>query len=316
MTTKPRMKFGVSIGQERVTWPEIEEAAVLIEELGFDSLWCHDHLIPSDPGRNEGPCLEAWALLGALARMTKNISIGPMVIGNTYRNPVLLAKSATTVDIISGGRLIFGIGAGWFEMEHTAYDFPFYTVGERISRLDDSVELIKKLWTSDGPVNHSGKYYSLTNAPFNPQPVQQPHPPILIAGGGEKRTLRVVAKWADMMNVHGAAETVAHKYRVLEEHCRQVGRNSAEIVKSANGAFIPPEKMDDWAMYMDRLSKTMPEQMKARSSGAVVGDMDTIRDWVRGHTEVGTQHIIFTMRSPYPLESLRTFARKIMPEFR
>ena len=316
MTTKPRMKFGVSIGQERVTWPEIEEAAVLIEELGFDSLWCHDHLIPSDPGRNEGPCLEAWALLGALARMTKNISIGPMVIGNTYRNPVLLAKSATTVDIISGGRLIFGIGAGWFEMEHTAYDFPFYTVGERISRLDDSVELIKKLWTSDGPVSHAGKYYSLTDAPFNPQPVQQPHPPILIAGGGEKRTLRVVAKWADMMNVHGAAETVAHKYRVLEEHCQRVGRNSAEIEKSANGAFIPPEKMDDWSMYMDRLSKTMPEQMKARSSGAVVGDMDTIRDWVRGHTEVGTQHIIFTMRSPYPLESLRTFARKIMPEFR
>ena len=143
MTSKPRMKFGVSLGQERVTWPEIEEAALLVEELGFDSLWSHDHLIPSDPGRNEGPCLEAWAILGAFARMTKNVTIGPMVAGNTYRNPVLLAKSATTVDIISGGRLIFGIGAGWFEMEHTAYDFPFYTVGERIRRLDEAVELIK-----------------------------------------------------------------------------------------------------------------------------------------------------------------------------
>ena len=247
------MKFGVSIGQERVTWPEIEEAAILIEELGFDSLWCHDHLIPSDPARNEGPCLEAWALLGALARMTKNVTIGPMVTGNTYRNPVLLAKSATTVDIISGGRLIFGIGAGWFEMEHTAYDFPFYTVGERISRLDESVELIKKLWTSDGPVNFAGKYYSLTDAPFDPQPIQQPHPPILIAGGGEKRTLKVAAKWADMTNFYGTPEIAAHKYRVLENHCRAVGRNPSEIEKSVNGAFIPPRRWTTgtggWTFY-------------------------------------------------------------------
>ena len=201
-------------------------------------------------------------------------------------------------------------------MEHTAYDFPFYTVGERISRLDESVELIKKLWTSDGPVNFAGKYYSLTDAPFDPQPIQQPHPPILIAGGGEKRTLKVAAKWADMTNFYGTPEIAAHKYRVLENHCRAVGRNPSEIEKSVNGAFIPPEKMDDWNWWMDLLSKTMPEQMKARGVGGVVGDMDTIRDWVRGQAEVGTQHIIFTMRAPYPLESLTTFARKVMPEFR
>lgn len=316
MTSKPSMKFGVSLGQERVTWPEIEEAALLVEELGFDSLWSHDHLIPSDPGRNEGPCLEAWAILGAFARMTKNVTIGPMVAGNTYRNPVLLAKSATTVDIISGGRLIFGIGAGWFEMEHTAYDFPFYTVGERIRRLDEAVELIKKLWTSDGPVDFAGKYYNLRSAPFDPRPVQQPHPPILIAGGGEKRTLRVTAKWGDMMNINGHAQIAAHKYRVLEEHCRAVGRDPAEIVKTANGAFVPPEKMDDWNRWMDHLAETMPDQRKSRGEGGVVGDMDAIRDWVRGHVEVGTQQVIFTMRSPYPLESLRTFAKKVMPEFR
>ena len=119
-----------------------------------------------------------------------------------------------------------------------------------------------------------------------------------------------------MMNIYGTPVIAAHKYRVLEDHCRNVGRDPSQIEKTVNGAFIPPEKMDDWNWWMDHLSKTMPEQMKARSSGAVVGDMDTIRDWVRGHTEVGTQHIIFTMRSPYPLESLRTFARKIMPEFR
>ena len=316
MTSKPRMKFGVSVGQERVTWPKIEEAALLIEELGFDSLWCHDHLIPSDPARHEGPCLEAWAILGAFARMTRSVMIGPMVVGNTYRNPVLLAKSATTVDIISGGRLILGVGAGWFELEHTAYNFPFYTVGERISRLDESVELIKKLWTSEGPVDFTGRYYSLRNAPFDPHPVQQPHPPILIAGGGERRTLKVAARWADMTNFYGTPEIAAHKYRVLEEHCHNVGRDPSEIEKSINGAFIPPEKMDDWNQWMDHLSRTMPEQMQARGVGGVVGDMDAIRDWVRGQAEVGTQHIIFTMRSPYPLESLRTFARKIMPEFR
>ena len=237
---------------------------------------------PPTPPATRGPCLEAWAILGAFARMTRNVTIGPMVVGNTYRNPVLLAKSATTVDIISGGRLIFGIGAGWFEFEHTAYDFPFHTVGERISRLDEAVELIKKLWTSDGPLDFEGKYYNLRNAPFDPKPIQQPHPPILIAGGGEKRTLRVTAKWADMMNINGNPEIAAHKYRVLEGHCKSVGRDPAEIEKTANGAFVPPEKMDDWNRWMDRLAETMPDQRKSRGEGGVVGDMDDIRDWVKG----------------------------------
>lgn len=310
------IKFGVSIGQERVSWPELKEAVGVIEESGFDSLWCHDHLIPSDPGRNEGTCFEAWALLGAYAMMTKNITIGPMVSGNTYRNPVLLAKSATTVDMMSNGRLIFGIGAGWFEKEHIAYGFPFYSTRERIDRMEESINLIKTLWTSDRPVNFSGKYYSLDNAPFDPKPFQTPHPPILIAGGGEKHTLRVVARWADMMNVYGTPELASRKYRILESHCKDIGRDPKHIEKSVNVALIPPEKMADWDDYIKTLKITMPSQAQAKIDGAVVGNMDNIRDWIRGHAEAGTQHIIFTMRAPYPLDSLRTLAKTIVPQFK
>ncbi|MCH7997422.1 MAG: LLM class F420-dependent oxidoreductase [Chloroflexi bacterium] len=316
VTSRVPIKFGVSIGQERVTWPELKEAAALIQELGFDSLWCHDHLIPSDPGLNQGPCLESTALLGALSVMTKDIRIGCMVAGNTYRNPVLLAKSATTVDIMSGGRLIFGIGAAWFEQEHTAYNFPFYTVRERIDRLAEAVEMIKLLWESDGPVSYQGRYYSLEDAPFDPKPIQKPHPPILIAGGGEKRTLSVVARWADAMNVFGTPEMTAHKFRVLEQHCKAIGRDPAEIEKTVNVSFIPPEKIDEWNEYMKRLSVTMPDAAEAKKATAVVGDMDVIEEWVRGQVEVGAQHVIFTLRSPYPFDSLREFARKVMPKFK
>ncbi|MFQ5873285.1 MAG: LLM class F420-dependent oxidoreductase [Dehalococcoidia bacterium] len=310
------IKFGVSIGQERVTWPQLREVVGVIEELGFDSLWTHDHLIPSDPGRHEGPCLESWALLGAYAMMTKEIRIGCMVAGNTYRNPVLLAKSATTVDIMSGGRLIFGIGAGWFEQEHVAYDFSFHTVRERIERLDEAVELIRLLWKSDRPVTYRGRFYTLVDAPFNPKPVQKPHPPILIAGGGEKRTLRVVAKWADAMNIFGTPDITARKFRVLEQHCKELGRDPREIEKTVNAAFIPAEKLDEWNRYLEHLATTMPDQVEARKRSAVVGDMDTIKEWVRGQVEVGAEHIIFTLRSPYPFDSLRAFSREVMPAFK
>lgn len=160
--------------------------------------------------------MEGWTSLAALAQATSRARLGILVTGNTYRHPAVLAKQATTVDHISGGRLIFGLGAGWHEYEHAAFGIGLPPVKERMDRLEESAEMIKALWTESRPAS-SGSYYSLDRPPYNPANVQQPHPPILIGGGGEKRTLRIVAKYADVANVQGTPEEVAHKWQVLDE---------------------------------------------------------------------------------------------------
>ena len=310
------IKFGVSIGQERVTWPELREACQVIEDIGFDSIWTHDHFIPSDQGLSEGPCLEGWTLLSAMAVMTREIRIGCMVSGNTYRHPAVLAKMAATVDIISGGRLNFGIGAGWFELEHAAYGIPFYTVGERISRLEEAVQIVRLLWDSDGPVDFQGEYYTLKDAPFDPKPLQNPHPPILIGGGGEKRTLRISAEWADAVNILGKPEVTGHKLRVLEQHCKDVGRDPNEIEKTVQARLIPPDQMAPWNQYIDNLRKTNPAGAEDMARMTVEGTEQSLMDFTRTQVDLGMDHIMFSMRSPYPFDILNTFSQQVMPEFR
>ena len=239
-----------------------------------------------------------------------------MVSGNTYRHPVVLAKTAATVDIISGGRLIFGIGAGWFELEHTAYGIPFYTMGERISRLEEAVQIIRLLWDSDGPVTFQGKYYSLKDAPFDPKPLQSPHPPILIGGGGEKRTLRISAKWADAVNILGKPEVTGHKLRILEQHCKDVGRDPSEIEKTVQARLVPPDRMASWNQYIERMYKTDPAGAEDMARMTVEGTEQSLRSFTRTQVDLGMQHIMFSMRSPYPFDILKTFSEQVIPEFK
>lgn len=224
------LRFGIQTPPQLTSWESLKRIWQLGEVLGFHTAWVFDHFFPifADPG---GPCLEAWTTLSALAAHTQRMQVGVLVTGNTYRHPALLANMAVSVDHVSGGRLILGLGAAWFEQEHRAYGIPFPPRGERIRRLDESLALLKLLWTEER-VTFKGRYYELRDAYCEPKPLQRPHPPIMVGGGGERMTLRVVARHADQWNTFGSPETFKKKIALLEEHCREIGRDPDTIEKS------------------------------------------------------------------------------------
>src|SRR5580700_5684837 len=272
------IRFGIQTPQQHAAWPELLALWQEIDSLGYDTAWGFDHFLPifSDP---TGPCLEGWTALAALAMATRRIRLGLMVTGNTYRHPAVLAKMATTVDIISGGRLILGLGAGWFELEHQEYGIPFYTVGERLRRLDEALQLIKLLWTQES-ANFDGRHFKLENASFNPKPIQKPHPPILIGASGEKVALGIVARHAQMWNWPGTPEIFRAKIAWLEEHCRRIGRDPATIEKSVlvGGTFA----------------------------------LDDARRQVDAYAAAGVTHIVFSI-GPADRAWVRRFAEDIVP---
>lgn len=277
------VRFGIQTPQQNSnSWHDMLPVWQEAEGLGFDTAWVVDHFLPifSDPS---GPCMEGWTTLSALAMATKTIRLGVMVTGNTYRNPAVLAKTATTVDIISQGRLIFGMGGSWFEREHTAFGIPFPSIGERLGRLEESLTLIKQLWTQD-TTSYTGRYYQLDEAPFLPKPVQKPHPPILVGASGERVALRIVARHADMWNSFGPPALFRHKIARLSEHCRRIGRDPDTIEKSVlvTGLFAP----------------------------------DQARQEVEDYVDAGVTHIIFSVEAAQDLGAIRTFARDVMPAFR
>ena len=210
----------------------LRRLVVKVEASGFDSFWLMDHFhqirFVGDP---EEPMLEGWTTLAALSGATSKIKLGTLVTGNTYRYPSIIAKIGATLDVMTNGRLFLGIGAGWNEEEATAYGIQFPQTRERILRLEEAVQIIKKMWTED-QASFDGRYYKLRGAYCNPKPIQKPHPPIMVGGSGERETLRIVAKYADACNLFGSVQTVQHKLGVLKEHCNSVGRNYDQIRKT------------------------------------------------------------------------------------
>ena len=207
-------------------WEVLAEEVRHIDATGWKGIWIGDHFM-ANAADTSGRWGEAWTTLAALAAMTSRVLLGTLVTGNTYRNPCILAKQVAQVDVISGGRVMLGIGAGWQENEHTAYDVPFFTAPLRLQRLEESLQILRSLF--DNPVtNFEGRHYHIVDAPLNPKPVQA-HLPILIGGGGEKVTLRLVAQYADAWNVTTPAGEFARKSRILDEHCERAGRDPKTI---------------------------------------------------------------------------------------
>ena len=276
------IRFGIQTPQQHRSWPEMLSLWQEVDGLGFDTAWVFDHFLPifSNP---TGPCLEGWTALAALAMATKNVRLGVMVTGNTYRHPAVLAKMATTVDIISGGRLILGIGAGWFELEHREYGMPFPQVAERLARLDETLAVLKRLWTEE-QVTFTGRYYQLNEAVFNPRPVQRPHPPILVGASGEHVALGIVARHAQMWNTFGTPDVFRHKIARLAEHCQRIGRDPVTIEKSV------------------LLSPLFP--------------LSEARQRIEDYVAVGVTHLIFSVSSSADRQPLRRFAQEIIPPFR
>ena len=313
------MKFGASISSYTTTWDSIESAIHTMESGGWDSIWFPDHFIPPAAwkGDEDQPIFESWSLLAAVAGMTEKLRMGHMVNGNTYRNPALVAKMATTIDQISRGRFILSHGAAWFQREHDAYGWEFPSLKERSDRFEESCQLIRLLLNSEKPVNFKGEYYNLENAPLSPKSFQSPHIPIMIGGLGEKRTLRTLARYGDMWNLDGFAvgkeenvryggmslELFNRKVEILHRHCEKAGRDPSEISLTIS----MPTKLSKDKSETDAFIKQV-------GPGTVAGTADYIVSRVGEFMEAGVDEIMFSPR-PSDSESLQALDEEVLSAF-
>jgi F420-dependent oxidoreductase-like protein len=280
---------------------------------GYDSLWNFDHFYPIfvDP---DGPCLEGWTTLAALAQATRRARIGTLVNGNTYRHPCVTAKMAATLDHVSGGRLNLGIGAGWFEMEHAQFGIDFKTVRGRLDALDEALRIIRGMFTQDRTTVH-GKHYHVTDALGLPKPVQKPHPPIMIGGTGEKVLLRIVAEHADMWNTSGSAELMAQKIAVIERHGDKVRRDTEKIEKTLLMplCYRAPEREGFVQNLIAGMRGMTPEEARKQ---IMIGDKAECLETVARYARVGVTHFIFMTFAPYNLDEMQAFAEDVIPAAR
>lgn len=298
------MRFGFWPGAGN-SWADTLALCKHAESTGWDGLWFADHFMPNQADTS-GPTAEAWTTLTGLAALVPRVRLGTLVTGNTYRNPAVLAKMAANVDIISGGRLVFGLGAGWQENEHTAYDIPFYTAPERLRRLAEACQIIRSLF--DNPTTtFQGKYYTITDAPLNPKPVQA-HVPLLVGGGGERVTLKIAARFADEWNVWGLPPTLQSKGAILDQHCETVGRDPKAIQRSAVALLA--------------LTDDQAEVERTRASGrpVIAGNADQVRATIQEYVDANVQEIIipdFNLgRGEAKRERMDRFIQEIAPQFR
>jgi F420-dependent oxidoreductase-like protein len=277
----------------------------LAEAEGFESVWYEDHLSlahAEDPTR-PWPQLECLTTLSALATCTRRVRIGSLVACVPYRNPALLAKTWTTLDVVSHGRTIAGIGAGWNEQEFRAYGYEFGTVSERMKMLEDTARILDAMMRRS-PASHGGRRLSIHQARNDPPPVQKPRPPILIGGNGERRTLRLVARHADMCNVYGSPEEVERKFAALRNHCEEAGRPCEDVVRTINY----------WAL----LASDEREKAEKRGRFPAAFSVDTPEETVaalQAYERAGTQYVIVKILDAADLAPVRLFAREVMTAF-
>jgi F420-dependent oxidoreductase-like protein len=251
-----------------------------------------DHFFQLPPlGGPDEPMMEAYTLLGALAALTRRVQLGTLVTGVTYRNPAILAKIVTTLDVISRGRAVLGIGGAWYDVEHRALGIDYPSDRVRLDMLEEAVQVCRAMFTGDD-VSFSGTHYRLDHARNLPRPVQAGGPKIMIGGGGEKRTLRLVARYADMCNVTGDVTTLARKIDVLHRHCAEVGRDPAEVIVTWMTPLILTTSSQNTAEMREILAASGPAEDIA---GFTVGQPHEIPDLVAGHIEAGADEVIYSM---------------------
>jgi F420-dependent oxidoreductase-like protein len=273
----------------------IAEIAVAAEQGGFDSFWVMDHYHQiANVGPATDPMLEAYTLLSAVAARTSRVQLGAMVTGVTYRNPAFLAKVVTTLDIVSSGRAILGIGAAWNEEESRAYGYEWPTTAERFARLEDALRICRGMFrqqetTLEGTVHH------VDHALNVPQPVRPGGPPILVGGGGERKTLRLVARYADMWNGFGDVATIGHKLDVLQQHCDAEGRDRREIVATRLGTLIVGEDADDAMRRRRAWQEARGVDDDSVAMRLTWGDAEAVAEQARGFLDVGLDGLLFNM---------------------
>jgi F420-dependent oxidoreductase-like protein len=280
------LRFGICTDQN-LSWPTLVERWRLFEELGFDSAWDCDHFV--QPSRPEGPYMESWTLLAALAARTERIRIGVLVSSNTFRHPALLAKQAATVDQISGGRLELGLGAGWYQPEHEMFGLDFPSAGTLVARFAEAVEVVDRLLRSD-VASFEGEHYRLRDARFRPGPVQKPRPPLTL-GAHRPRMLGIVARYADAWNSHGTVDEIRSRNQILDEHCARIGRDPGAIIRSLY-YWVPRSEDDPWA------------------------SVDAFQDVVGRYREVGVEEFIIDQPREEQRAVLERVAAEVLPKLR
>ncbi len=326
MTTRRPVRFGIFPGAVGTTWSQLLEVWKFADEVGYSTVWMPDHFY-SGFGSVEAPCWEAWTTISALATHTKRINFGPMVSGNTYRHPAVVANMAASLDQISGGRLHLGMGAGWMQAEHDGYGMVLPPPRERLERLDEALTVLRLLFT-EKRANFTGRFYQLHDALCEPKPIQKPYPRLLVGGGGEKLTLRVVARHADEWNGEVGPKGMARKLEILREHCRAIGRDPAAIeasvllrseaeaaqtyesmIRSGNlnveadrqqllAEGVSPIDLDE------RLRERVYEQFLPEDEARAV---DRLNEYVA----VGVTHFILIFRPPYDFRKIDAFVNRI-----
>ena len=308
------MQFGAQVSCYRTTWDHIRTVIDTMEAGRWDSLWFADHHLPP-PGRREEeplPAHEAFSLISAAAGITERLRLGHLVLGNTFRNPALVAKMATTVDHISHGRFTLSIGAAWFEREHEAYGWNFPEMRERSDRLEEACALLRALFTADGPVDFNGRYYRLDQAPLSPGCFQKPRIPILVGGTGERRTLRTLAMYGDIFNLDGWAggpmtlDYYHHKVGVLERHCENVGRDPAEI----RHTILMPVMVTD-----DEIAAARFIASRKLGEETVAGPKNYVIDRIGEFVEAGVDEIMFGGLPTPEVEQFRRFEEEVLSAF-
>jgi alkanesulfonate monooxygenase SsuD/methylene tetrahydromethanopterin reductase-like flavin-dependent oxidoreductase (luciferase family) len=303
------VKLGALVWNQYTTWPAMREAGIRAERLGYDSLWTWDHLYPI-VGNHTGPILEGYLVLAAWAEATERATVGLMVGANTFRNPAVVAKTVTTLDHISHGRAVLGIGGAWFETEHDGLGIEFgSSPGERLRWLDEAVQVIRGMLHGERP--SGSRYYRARDALNVPAPVQA-RLPILVGGGGERKTLLTVAKYADACNVGGGFASVKRKDEVLRRHCADVERDESEIERTV---AIGPVIIRDSAEEARRVF----HDIFAGNGGAepwrttAVGTVDDLVEHLRPFGEIGFRHLIVGFPAPHDAETMERLATEVKP---
>lgn len=314
--------FGCRVPQYDSTYPELERVALLAEDLGFEGVWLNDHFVP-DPisGRYEADTLECWTTAGALARATSRARIGFMTICNGYRWPSITAKLATTLDVISGGRVDLGIGAGWHEDEFRMYGIPYPAPKVRLEQLVDGLEIISGMFANE-QFSYTGEHFHVDGAWNNPRPVQQPRPPIWIGGGGEKRMLRIVAKYADWHNlVVTPLSDFRRKMEILDSRCEEIGRDPASLKRSVNPSLLLRDTDEEFEQYAADRAAKRGISVEAylgmlESQGTIFGGPERATEMIQSFADAGCSYFEFIIRERDQEAPLRRFAELVMPKFR
>jgi F420-dependent oxidoreductase-like protein len=308
----PPIRFGLQTAPENVTWAALREVWKFAEDLGYDSLFTSDHFVTSMFQQTpDAPVFDGWTALTGLAALTGRVRLGVMVTGNLYRHPPQLAKIATTLDHISGGRLIVGIGAGWFEAEARMYGVPFRSNVERANQLGEALQILNLLWTEER-ASFDGKYYQLEDAICEPKPVQKPRIPIWVGGWGEKIVLRDAALYADGWNTTGSPKQLAHKMDVFKRHCDAAGRDFDAIEKSVMhlGLF---ESDDPAAVRAYVKGRHMPAEFRDQF---MLGTHAEMRDQIARYIDLGFNHFVCQVTAPYDLPAIERWYTEVALAFR